>query len=129
LRDEKLPLAEIRRLQEIVDGETAPRAVQLRMLGAFAAVALLLAGIGLHGLLAFMVSTQTREIGVRIALGVGLGYVAGRTMEALLAGVSPTDPLASSMAVGLVLAVTLAGTLVPAIRAVRIDPLTAIRAE
>ena len=99
------------------------------MLGAFAAVALLLAGIGLHGLLAFMVSTQTREIGVRIALGVGLGYVAGRTMEALLAGVSPTDPLAYRMAVGLVLAVTLAGTLVPAIRAVRIDPLTAIRAE
>ena len=152
--DPQLPLFDIRLLQDIIDGETAPRTVQLRVLVAFAAVALLLAGIGLHGLLAFMVSTQTREIGVRIALGapsrdiaalvvrhgvvlamvgaalgVALAYGAGRTMEALLAGVSPSDPLAYSAAVGLVLVVTLAGTLVPAVRAMRIDPLTAIRTE
>jgi ABC-type antimicrobial peptide transport system permease subunit len=63
------------------------------------------------------------------APGVALAYVAGRAMEALLAGVSPTDPLAYSSAVGLVIVVTLAGTLVPAVRAMRIDPLTAIRTE
>jgi predicted permease len=152
--DPHLPLVEVRLLEDIVEGETAPRTVQLRVLGAFAAVALLLASIGLHGLLAFMVSTQTREIGVRIALGapspaiaalvvrrglvlaaagaalgVAIAYGAGRTMQTLLAGISPTDPLTYGAAVALVLAVTVAGTLVPAVRAVRIDPLTAIRTE
>jgi ABC-type antimicrobial peptide transport system permease subunit len=152
--DPTLPVSDIRLLSDIVEAETAPRTAQLRVLGAFAAVALVLAGIGLHGLLAYMVSTQFREIGVRIALGaasrdivamvagrglvlasfgaalgVALAYIAGRSMESLLAGVSPADALTYSAAIGLVLLVTGVGTLVPAVRAVRIDPLTAIRAE
>ena len=152
--DPNLPLFDIGLLQHILDGETAPRSVQLRVLGVFASVALLLAGIGLHGLLTFMVATQMREIGVRIALGatsrdilfliarhgvalasagaalgVALAYAAGRSMESLLAGVSPTDTLTYSTAVGLVFLVTLAGTTAPVLRALRIDPLTAIRTE
>ena len=95
---------------------SAPRAVQVRVLGAFAAIAFLLAGIGLHGLLSFTVSSRSQEFGVRMALGaqrsniltmvlrdgallaaagivpgVILAYIAGRSMSALLAGVTPTD--------------------------------------
>ena len=152
--DPRQPISDIRLLQDLVDAETAPRTAQLRVLGGFAALALLLAGIGLHGLLAFTVSTQTREIGVRIALGAasrdilgmvmrhGLGlaaaggilglalaYVAGRAMQSLLAGVSPADLLAYGAAVALVLFVAVTGTLIPAVRAMRIDPITAIRTE
>ena len=148
------PISDIRPLRDLVDAETAPRAVQLRVLGAFAALALLLAGIGLHGLLAYGVSARAREIGVRIALGaasrdiarlvvgqsvvlasvglvlgVALAYAAGRTMQALLAGISPADPLAFAAAVSLVGLVTLAGTVIPARRALRTDPLTAMRVE
>ena len=152
--DPAQPIVNVQRLADLVDAETAPRATQLRVLGAFAALALLLAGIGLHGLLAFTVSARVREIGVRIALGaasstiigmilrhalllagiglaagVALAYAAGRAMRALLAGISPADTATFGAAVVLVAFVSLAGALVPAIRAVRIDPLTAIRAE
>jgi predicted permease len=152
--DSRQPISDIRLMQDVVDAETAPRTAQLRVLGAFAALALLLAGIGLHGVLAFIVSTKVREIGVRMALGaassdiaamilrqglglaaagaimgVAIAYAAGRAMQSLLAGVSPTDALTYGAAVGLVLAVTVAGTLIPAVRAMRIDPLAAIRTE
>jgi len=152
--DPTLPVSDVRLLKDIVEAETAPRSAQLRVLGAFAAVALVLAGIGLHGLLAFMVSMQFREIGVRIALGaawrdivvmvarrglvlasvgavlgVAVAYAAGRSMETLLAGISPADTLTYAFTVALVLVVTGIGTLIPAMRAVRIDPLTAIRTE
>ncbi|HUQ87876.1 MAG TPA: FtsX-like permease family protein, partial [Vicinamibacterales bacterium] len=131
-----------------------PRVVQLRVLGGFAAIAFLLAAIGIHGLLAFAVASRSREIGVRIALGaqarnimwmvmgrsttlaiagVSLGavlaYVAGRSMQALLFGVDPADPRVFSAAVALSLLMALAGSLAPAWRAVRVDPIQATRAD
>jgi len=152
--DPQLPVSDIALYTDIIDAETAPRTTQLRVLGAFAAVALLLAGIGLHGLLAYMVTTRVREIGVRMALGAGsrdiillvmrqglvlasvglsvgvaLAYAAGRTLQALLAGVSPADMAAFAAAASLVFLVTLAGTAAPALRARRIDPIIAIRTE
>jgi putative ABC transport system permease protein len=152
--DPQQPISDVRTLSDIVEAETAPRSVQVRVLGAFAAIAVLLAGIGIHGLLAFAVSNRAQEIGVRLALGarprdilmlvlrqgllmaaagvvagVALAYAAGRTLEALLAGVSPRDATTFLVAVAFALVMTLAGSLVPALRAVRVDPLSAIRAE
>ena len=128
--------------------------MQLRVLGAFAAIALLLAGIGIHGLLSFAVSQRTQEIGVRIALGaqagdilgmvlrealwlalagvvlgVALAYAAGRSMEALLAGVKPADAVTLASAVVLVVVMMIVGSAMPTLRALRVDPITAIREE
>jgi len=152
--DPQQPISDVRMLSDIVEADMAPRRVQLRVLGAFAAVAFLLAGIGIHGLLAFQVSQRAREIGVRIALGArpadigrmvfrqgvlpafigllaggALAYAAGRTMESLLAGVKPGDALTFSAGAAVGLLMTLAGSLLPAISAVRVDPIAVIRAE
>jgi predicted permease len=152
--DPEQPVSDVRTLSEIVAEETAPRLTQLRLLGAFAAVALLIAGLGIHGLLTFTVSRRTPELGVRLALGaevrqivelvlreglalamagiaagVVVGYVAARGMGALLVGVRPEDPLTFGLASALCLATALAGCLRPALRAARVDPLVALRAE
>jgi predicted permease len=148
------PISDVRPLAVIVDGETTARAVQVRVLGAFAAVACLLAAIGLHGLLAFIVLARTREFGVRLALGArpreiltmvarrgarlaavgiilgaGLAYLAGRWMQSLLFGLDPADLTAMAIAVGVSLVMTMAGSLLPAVRASRTNPTDAIRAE
>ena len=67
--DPEQPISEVRALADIVSDETAPRVTQLRLLGALSAIALLIAGLGIHGLLAFLVSRRTRELGVRRAGG------------------------------------------------------------
>lgn len=152
--DSDQPISNVRMLADIVDADTTPRQVQVRVIAGFALLAFLLAGIGIHGLLAYAVSQRTQEIGVRIALGAqrsdiltlvmregfllagigvglgaGLAYAAGRSMEALLAGVPPADTATFFAAIALALLMTLAGSLLPALRAVRVDPTTAIRAE
>jgi predicted permease len=152
--DPQQPIADVRPLADVVSGETAPRRVQVRVLGAFAAIAFLLAGIGLHGLLAYDVTQRARDIGVRLALGAdrrrilgmvlahglrlvtagaiaggALAALAGRSLEALLAGVSPLDLATYGAAVALVLVMTAIGSLLPALKATRVDPLQVIRAE
>ncbi len=152
--DPQQPVADVKTLEEVVSLETAPRVVQLRVLGAFAAAAFLLAAIGIHGLLAFTVSARSREIGVRIALGakprdilgmvlgrsavlavigVGIGtvvaYAAARSMQSLLAGVEPANVTVFAGASALALLMTIAGSVLPAWRAVRVDPLAATRAD
>ncbi len=152
--DPQQPISDIRTMDQVVAGETAPRLAQLRVLGMLAIVALLLAGVGIHGLLSFTVSRRTQEIGVRMALGaesgeivrmvlrealtlttlgvvpgIALGYAAGRAMQALLAGIRPADPLTLATAVGLCAAATLIGCARPALRASRVDPIAALRAE
>jgi len=152
--DPELAISDVQAMSEIVAAETAPRAVQLRVLSAFAALSFLLAAVGIHGVLSFAVSQRAREIGVRMALGarpgniVGmilgrgllmaaagalpalpLAYAIGRAMQALLAGVSPGDPATFMSAAGLSLVMTAAGSLWPAWRALAVDPITAIRSE
>jgi predicted permease len=150
--DPQQPVASVRLLTQVVEQETAARSTQVRVLGGFAALALALAAVGLYGLLAFNVTSRTAEIGVRLALGAPrasvlglvlkdgvrlaatgllagtlLGYFAGRGLEALLAGVSPRDATTFGAAMALVVVTVGAGTLVPALRALRVSPLVALR--
>jgi len=152
--DPQQPISEVQTMSEIIDAQTASRLAQLRVLMILAAVALLLSAVGIHGLLSFTVSRRSREIGVRMALGAEAGqvrgmivregvvlalagvvpgaaiaYAAGRGMEALLAGVKPGDLPTFAVAAGLCAATTILGSLRPAIRASRVDPMAAIRSE
>ena len=152
--DPEQPIAGIRTLADIVAKETAPRRAQLQVLVTLAVIALSLAAVGIHGLLAYTVSVRSQEIGVRLALGaepasvarmilldgmrlaaagivlgVPCGYAAARGMSALLFGLEPGDPVTIAAALGLALLMTLAGSLLPALRAVRVSPMLAMRAE
>ncbi len=152
--DPEQPISNVRRMSEIIDEETASRVTQLRLLGAFSAIALLIAALGIHGLLAFTVSKRTQELGVRRALGAQVGeiiglvlreglalaligtvigvavaYAAARGMSALLFGVRPADPSTIAVAVVLCLVTAAAGCLRPAMSAAQVDPLSALRAE
>ncbi|HKH91289.1 MAG TPA: ABC transporter permease [Gemmatimonadaceae bacterium] len=152
--DPEQPVSDIRSMTEIVSDVTAARAVQVRVLGGFAALAFLLAAIGIHGLLSFSVSSRQREIGVRMALGAQgrevvrmvvrqavvlagagiapglvLAYLAGRAMESLLFGVRPNDLVTFTAVAVLCVVMTVIGCLAPALRAVRVDPAIALRAE
>jgi ABC-type antimicrobial peptide transport system permease subunit len=149
-----LPLSRVRTLQENVDRSMARTSFTLIMLGLAAGVALFLGSVGIYGVISYVVSQRTREIGVRMAMGaetadvsrmvlkqalllagggVGIGLVGAvgltRLMSALLYGVSPMDPLTfGSVAVGLSLVALLASYL-PARRAARVDPVVALRFE
>jgi predicted permease len=152
--DPEQPISNVRLMSEIIDEETASRVTQLRLLGAFSAIALLIAALGIHGLLAFTVSKRTQELGVRRALGAQVGeiiglvlreglvlaligtvigvavaYAAARGMSALLFGVRPADPSTIAAAVVLCLVTAVAGCLRPAMNAAQVDPLSALRAE
>jgi len=152
--DPEQPISDVRLLSDVVEGQTADRRAQLHVLSALAAVALLLTGIGIHGLLAFMVAQRSREIGVRLALGAEPGrvarmivgeaarmalfgivpgvlvaYGAARAMSALLFGIPPGDPLTLASGAVVVVLATLAGSLAPALSAVRVSPLVAMRAD
>jgi predicted permease len=152
--DPQQPISRIRQLTEILSDETAPRATQVRLLGALTALALIIAGIGLHGLLAFTVSMRWRELGIRralgaevghvvglivregltlvaigLAIGVAVGYAIGRGMGALLMDVHPADPTTLAAAAALCLLTAAVGFVRPALNAARVDPLVAMRAE
>ena len=148
--DPTLPVADVSTLVEVVERDTASRSAQVSVLAAFAVIAFVLAGIGIHGLLSFSVSQRAQEIGVRMALGaqsgdilrmivrrsvllalagvipgIALAYVAGRSMEALLAGVKPADLPTMAAAVGLSVLMTIVGSVMPTLRALRVDPISA----
>jgi putative ABC transport system permease protein len=152
--DPRQPVSNVKTMSDIVDEVTAARAVQLRLLVAFAAIAVLLAGIGIHGLLSYTVLSQQREIGVRLALGarqrevvrlimtrgvaltvagvvpgLAIAYAGGLAMRNLLAGVQPGDPATFLGAGALCTMMALLGSLLPTLRAARVDPATALRAE
>jgi putative ABC transport system permease protein len=152
--DPEQPVSNVRTMTEIVDDETASRVTQLRVLGVLAAIALLIAAIGIHGLLTYSVSLRLQELGVRRALGAQVGgiialvlregvrlaaigvaigaflaYVAARGMGALLVGVRPADPLTFATACALCFIAVVAGCLRPAVQAANVDPMIALRTE
>jgi putative ABC transport system permease protein len=152
--DPEQPISNVRPLETVLAGETASRRAQLQVLAVLAVVAILLSGVGIYGLLAYTVAQRSQEIGVRLALGaeparVGrmifadgmrlaafgivpgvLGaYAAGRSMSALLFGVAPGDPATFATALSLVMLIALIGSAVPALRAVRVTPMSVLKAE
>jgi putative ABC transport system permease protein len=152
--DPEQPLSDVRSMDDVIAGETATRRGQIQVLAVLAIVAVLLSGVGIYGLLAYTVAQRSREIGVRLALGAapaGVGrmifadgmrmaiagiipgvlgaYAAARGMSALLFGVAPGDPATFAAAVGVALAITFAGSMVPALRAVRVMPMSVLRID
>ena len=152
--DPGVPIAAIASMETLLGQSLGPRRFNLYLLGAFAAVSLALAAIGLFGVMAYLVSQRTREIGVRLALGAtrgevfrlilgrglalaAIGAVGGvgaalwltRVMETLLFSVSRTDPV-TFVAVPLTLiAVALLASYIPARQAMRVDPVIALRGD
>ncbi len=152
--DPTQPISRIRPLENYVSLSVEGRRFALILLGAFASIALGLSMVGIYGVTAYSVVQRTREIGVRVALGAqrselfglllrqgmilaGCGVIAGvfasvaltRFLAGMLFDVEPTDPLTFASVVLLVVAVSAAACFIPARRAMRVDPITALRHE
>ena len=152
--DATVPIAAIDSMETLIDRSLGPRRFNLYLLGAFATVSLALAAIGLFGVMAYLVSQRTREIGVRLALGATrgevfrlilgrgvtlatIGAIAGvatafwltRAMETLLFSVSRTDPLTFFGVPLALMTVALLACYIPARRAMRVDPVVALRGD
>ena len=152
--DGDVPLYDVKTMREVLDGSLAARRFNMALLALFAAVAVLLAGVGLYGVLAYMVTQRTHEIGVRMALGarprdvlrlvVGQGMLLSlggvligtlgalgltRLLSSLLVGVAATDPWTFGTVAVLLSGVACLACYVPARRAARVDPLIALRYE
>jgi predicted permease len=151
--DGSIPVFNVSVLEDRVERQSAAPRFTMWLMGVFAAVALLLAVVGIYGVMAYLVTQRTREIGIRLALGAGsrdilrlvvgngarmiaLGVIAGvaasfalqRFVSSLLFGVTAADAT-SAVAVALLVSVALAACYLPAWRATRVDPLHALRRE
>jgi ABC-type antimicrobial peptide transport system permease subunit len=152
--DATLPLTKVRKVQTLVDRTLSSRRLLVSLIGGFAAIAIVLAALGLYGVIAYMVSQQNKEIGIRLALGASPATVqwrvvqqtlrlascglilgvsgtiaASRLLQSLLYGVSANDGITYFVALGTVLACTVVAGYIPARRASRIDPMIALREE
>jgi putative ABC transport system permease protein len=152
--DPEQPVAAVRTMDEILDRDVADRTQQMTLLGAFAGLALLLASIGLYGVLSYAVTQRSPEIGLRMALGAtarsvlgmvvgrglaltGIGLIVGlalaaagtRSMKTMLYGVDPIDPATFASVSVLLCAIAALACWIPARRASRLDPLAVLREE
>jgi len=152
--DNTLAVAEIKTMDKVLEGATSMQIFLMTLLGTFAGLALILAAIGIYGVVSYMVEQRTNEIGIRMALGArpggvlglvarsgltlaGVGIVAGlagafgltRFMEKMLYGVKPADPVTFGVVAVALLLVAAFACVVPAVRATRLDPVIALRAE
>jgi putative ABC transport system permease protein len=152
--DPEQPVVDIRTMVQVLDGELTPQRFSALLLGVFAGVALLLAAVGIYSVLSYIVRGRSREIGIRRALGAGtsdvlrlvivegmspvlVGVAAGTltalasatVMRTLVFGVSASDPVTFAAVGATLVLVALIASLVPAYRALRLDPVRTLRAE
>jgi predicted permease len=152
--DRRLPVTQLKTMEQIIDESKAPRRFTMILMLIFAGTALLLASVGLYGVMAYTVTQRTREIGVRMAMGaersdilkmvlqsglsltligIGLGtagaFFVTRLLADFLFGVKPTDALTYAGVVVVLAIVALLACYIPARRATKVDPLVALRAE
>ncbi|HUX35153.1 MAG TPA: ABC transporter permease [Gemmatimonadaceae bacterium] len=152
--DPDLPVSHLRTMTDVVGAATREQRFTMALMAGFAALAVLLAAVGTYGVVSYAVGQRTREIGIRLALGAEAGAVRGlvlrqgmapavagiavgmaaavlstRYLRALLYQVAPLDPVTFGVIPILLLSVAAAAMLVPAVRATRIDPVEALRAE
>jgi predicted permease len=152
--DGQLPVSKIRTMEQVISDSTARQNFNMLLLSIFAALALLLAAIGIYGLMSYTVEQRTQEIGIRMALGAGradmlrlvitqgmrltgIGVVLGlaaaygltRLLASLLFGVKANDPLTFAAVAGILAAVALLASYIPARRATNVDPIIALRYE
>jgi putative ABC transport system permease protein len=152
--DKTQPVFNVKPMEFYLRASLAERTFTLALLGLFGVLALMLAAVGIYGVISYSVSLRTREVGIRIALGatrrdvlvmvlgqgltlIGLGLVAGfaaslaltRFLSSLLYEVRPWDPLTSGAVAVALAAVALAASYLPARRATRVDPMVALRYE
>lgn len=150
----ELPIYGAQTLDDVLSAFLAERRFSMQIVASFALTALLLAGLGIYGTISFLVHEQTHDIGIRLALGAsrreilamvlrqGLGLamagaamglagalIASRLMAGLLYGVKPSDPITFAGVTLVLMAVALAACYIPAMRAMRLDPLVALRYE
>jgi ABC-type antimicrobial peptide transport system permease subunit len=150
--DKDQTVANMDSMEHIVAGAVARQRFSMLLLAIFAGVALVLAAVGIYGVMSYSVAQQTREIGIRMALGaqrsdvlrmtikqglklVGLGLVIGlaaafvltRVMATLLFGISATDPLTFITISFVLLVVAMVASYIPSVRAMRVDPMVALR--
>jgi ABC-type antimicrobial peptide transport system permease subunit len=141
-------------LEEVISGSIAARRFSMVLLGIFAALAVVLSSIGIYGVISYLVGQRTQEIGTRIALGaqrgdvlrliLGRGFaltlsgvgsgavlalILSRQMKKIIYGVSPSDPVTFCAVAVLLIAIALLACYVPARRAMRVDPMIALRYE
>jgi predicted permease len=152
--DPMLPIAKMESMADVQSASLADQQFMMTLVLGLGAVALLLAAIGIHGLIASSVSERTRELGIRLALGAtgmqvmrdilapglllaGVGVVIGtaaafataRLLQSFLWGVTPADPLTFGAVIVTLLCVALFASLIPALRVLRLDPATTLRAQ
>ena len=152
--DRDMPMSNINSMDQLLETSLGQRRLSMLLLGAFSAIALLLASLGIYGVLAYSVSQRSRELGIRMALGAARGrvlrlvvgqgmalavigiviglvgaYLLTRFLASQLYSVTATDPVTFAGVAFLLGAIALVATLVPAMRATRVDPVVALREE
>jgi ABC-type antimicrobial peptide transport system permease subunit len=148
------PVLKVETMEDVVNASLFQQRFSMLLLAAFAGLALLLAAVGIYSVLAFAVRRRAREIGIRMALGAQIGDVLrmilydgmrpaligvaiglagalalGRVVSTLIYGVSASDPATYLAVSGLLAAVALVASVIPAMRAAKVDPMTALRDE
>jgi predicted lysophospholipase L1 biosynthesis ABC-type transport system permease subunit len=152
--DGQMPVSHVRTMEQVLGAETARQNFNMLLLSIFAGIALLLAAIGIYGLMSYSVEQQTQEFGIRMALGadrpdllrlvlkqgmtpavwgiaagLAIAFGATRLLASLLYGVKPTDPLTFAIVAVVLAAIALLSTYIPARRAMKLDPVIALRNE